>query len=174
MRTWEVDDKVNYYWHYNKWGKLKYKSGQANCIGWWWWWWYRCWRMLCWCLFVNELCWKLVGRSRAQSYRAVQTTPRLIHHQHFKVQPPVRRGGGAGTKFLWLPLKMGATHGHTGDPACLLCHCIVVMVNGGKCKRKQNWGATLLIVFVLNCGGFLFPAVSPVDNTLLWLDSSYS
>ena len=33
MRTWEVDDKVNYYWHYNKWGKLKYKSGQANCIG---------------------------------------------------------------------------------------------------------------------------------------------
>ena len=36
MRSWEVDDKVNYYWHYNKWGKMKYKSGQASCIGWWW------------------------------------------------------------------------------------------------------------------------------------------
>ena len=33
MRSWEVDDKVNYYCHYNKWGKLKYESVQANCIG---------------------------------------------------------------------------------------------------------------------------------------------
>ena len=77
-------------------------------------------------------------------------------------QGPASSEAGRGPSFsgywllLWIPLKMGATHGHTGDPACLLCHCIVAMVNGGKCKKKQDWGANLLIVLFLIVGAVIY------------------